>query len=333
MRRTTLYVLGLLPSVTAPGCAESAVLETRANEATVQDGGAMVGVDASAAPMEGGPSGGEPLLDAAPSELDAGLDATTPPARANDAGRTFDTDRATFFGAPRCDRDRFVLCEDFESEQPGQPADPMVWYTMGPRITVDDTRAARGTRSLHVQTGSTETVHFIRTPRVVPAARTRMWGRLFLWVAPPRPGKFSQWTVIEATGSHASGGTARVRFGGVHIPSVENRLAFNYDIWGARVPAFREVRRELAGRDTSDGVWHCLEWMMDGGQREARLFRDGVEETGLAVKESIDGVALDFPSFDGLNIGMANYQSIGADSWNVWIDEVAVDTQRIGCST
>lgn len=333
MRGTTLCLLGLLPAVGPFGCAESAAFDKETSGATVADGGAMIDLDASVPVPEAGPSDAmladdaAPLVDAAPVP-----DAMGPLLQAPDGGRLYATDRSTFFGPPRCQSERFVLCEDFESEQPGNPADSEVWQTMGPRLLVDDARAARGARSLHVVTGSSESLHFIRTTQVVPAVRTRMWGRLFLWIEPPRPAMFSHWTVIEATGAHPLGGTARVRFGGIHIPNVENRLDFNYDIWGQRPAGFREVSRELAGKDTPHGVWHCLEWMMDAGQREARLFRDGVEETRLTVRESIDGIALDFPSFDGLNIGMATYQSLGADTWSIWIDEVAVDTQRIGCS-
>lgn len=257
-------------------------------------------------------------------------DAGTQPALSDAGERTYSKDRAEFFGSPRCSSG-FLLCEDFESESPGAKADTTVWQTADQRIVVDDTRAARGTRSLRVTTNSNEGTHFIRTNKFLAAAPDKHWGRLFFWVD-TRPTKFSHWTVIEATGVHPLGGTARIRFGGIHVPNVENRLDFNYDIWGGRPANFHEVGYELVGQDTKDGMWHCLEWSFDIPGRDARLFRDGTEETKLRATKEIAGIALDFPKLDGLNIGMSIYQDIGGDSWKVWIDEIAVDDQRIGCS-
>jgi len=267
-------------------------------------------------------------------------DANTPTPRGDastaatrDGGpRAYSTQRDEFFGDPRCERDTFLLCEDFESEAAGAPADPQVWQTPNDRLRVDSTRAARGAKALSVTTRSNEGTHFIRTTKTLPATRKKMWGRLFFWVQPPRPTAFSHWTTIEATGVHPAGGTARTRVGGIHVPGVENRLDFNYDIWGGRPAGFKEVGYELVGQDLPDASWHCLEWMIDVPAREVRIFRDGSEETKLAASKSIDGIALDFPDIDGLNIGMSIYQDIKSDSWKVWIDEIAIDVQRIGCS-
>jgi Fe-S cluster biosynthesis and repair protein YggX len=60
--------------------------------------------------------------------------------------------------------------------------------------------------------------------------------------------------------------------------------------------------------------------------------RDSGRERFVLPAAQFDKVALDFPKMDGLNIGMSIYQDIGGDSWKVWIDEIAVDTKRIGCS-
>jgi hypothetical protein len=314
---------------------------------TESDASAAAGHDAPDAATHTGGNGQEG--DAATRPRDASLpersdaQVVAPPADAAlpDAGtaprepgqaRSYTTDRTQFFGTPRCGLDTFLLCDDFEGAPAGGKANSALWSTMGERITVDATRAARGKQSLHVTTRSNENLHFIRTTKVVPAAKNKLWGRLFFWVA-TRPTKFSHWTTIEATGIHPKGGTARMRFGGIHVPNVENRLDFNYDIWGGRPDGFHEVGRELVGKNLPDGTWHCLEWLLDVPAREARLFRDGTEESGVASSKSIDGIALDFPIIDGLNIGMSIYQDIGSSSWDVWIDEVAVDVARIGCGT
>ena len=277
----------------------------------------------SASPSDSGPAPTDETDGAAPrGPSDGGALGSDAASADAEVGSTNPDD---FFGAPRCAAHDFLLCEDFESEASGAVADPALWETLGERILVDGTRAARGTRALHVVTRSNEALHFIRTTGIAAQVATGLWGRMFVWFESPRPTHFSHWTMFEATGTHPAGGTARTRFGGIHIPGVENRLDFNYDIWGDRPEGFHEIGRELEGVDTPDGTWHCFEWKLDVPAREARFFWNGREQAGLYFKDaSSDGIPLDLPAIDGVNIGMAVYQDLGSDEWNLWIDEIAI---------
>lgn len=230
----------------------------------------------------------------------------------------------------RCAEGDFLLCESFETTPVGGPADSGLWQTVGNELRVTDVRAARGQRALQVTTWSNESLNFIRTTNIVPTAGKSMWGRIFMYIETPRPGAFSHWTVVEATGTHPAGGTARVRIGGIHIPDVRNTLDFNYDIWGMRPDTFHEVGTN-AMETTPEDRFICLEWMFDVDNREVRVFLDGVEDPDLHAQGAIDGIPLDFPVFDGLNIGMATYQPLGDTPWRVTLDEVAVALNRIGC--
>jgi hypothetical protein len=39
----------------------------------------------------------------------------------------------------------------------------------------------------------------------------------------------------------------------------------------------------------------------------------------------------EIPVFKSLGVGWANYQNAPGEGFVVWIDEVAIDTKRIGC--
>lgn len=250
-----------------------------------------------------------------------------------DAGPDVDplsTDPAFFYGDSRCADADLVLCDGFEDVAAGGTADPAIWTTSDDRLLVEEGQHARGQRALHVVTHSTEALHFIRTTTVAPALSHRMWGRLFFRKDGTRPGAFNHWTVAEATGIVPEGGTGRIRYGGIMVPDVVDHYIFNYDIWGDRPEGFHEVGAEDQV-DIPDHAWHCIEWMFDVDTREARFYRDAVEDPGLEAAGRIDDIDLAFPPMDGLNIGWAIYQDIGADEWDVWIDEVAADDERIGC--
>ncbi len=61
------------------------------------------------------------------------------------------------------------------------------------------------------------------------------------------------------------------------------------------------------------------------------MWKDGVELPALHATSPFNGVAFKMPVFDALNIGWAHYQNPEA-GFEVWVDEVAVDAQRIGCN-
>ena len=78
------------------------------------------------------------------------------------------------------------------------------------------------------------------------------------------------------------------------------------------------------------GEWICVEWMFDADSDESRLIWNGAERAALHVVGSAGGVAFDMEPFRALNIGFTIYQPIKAE-YVVWIDEIAVGLDRIGC--
>ena len=69
-----------------------------------------------------------------------------------------------------------------------------------------------------------------------------------------------------------------------------------------------------------------FEWSFDAAQSDAQFFLDGKAIEYL----HIDTERSEIPVFDTLAVGFAKYQNTGA--FTVHIDEVAFDSERIGCN-
>jgi hypothetical protein len=93
-------------------------------------------------------------------------------------------------------------------------------------------------------------------------------------------------------------------------------------------PGFEHVSAELVTRD----VWHCFEWKIDDGSQsdagtgEIRAWLDGAEVP--AVRHT----PFDASGFVGLSIGVELVLTAGTQPFDVFIDEVAIDDQPIGCA-
>jgi hypothetical protein len=83
---------------------------------------------------------------------------------------------------------------------------------------------------------------------------------------------------------------------------------------------------------TFEDKWHCAEWHIDGPTQSYHFYYDGAEVTSIALDNGpmkYGGTDIP-PSFSELHVGWNNYQS-AAPGFVAWIDEVALDTNRIGC--
>jgi hypothetical protein len=94
--------------------------------------------------------------------------------------------------------------------------------------------------------------------------------------------------------------------------------------------------------DHSDTVmptqsWACIEWRFVVASDEMQLWLDGVEIEDIHVMGSGEGCGGQdlnglWPApraFDRLRLGWERYQE--SDERNVWIDDIVVSTERIGC--
>ncbi len=236
-------------------------------------------------------------------------------------------------GAQPGDCSAALLCDDFEDDPLGQqPAAPWVTSADQGEVVVDATMAYSGTQAIRVTTddggGTYRRAYFsIEGAPVFPIESNVVWGRMMYHLVATPEGSV-HWTNIQGEGD-VEGMDFRgiYRYGGQH----EGRIMANYETFGAGSDCW----------DHSDtvmptGVWACLEWHFDGPADTMEFFLDGVQLDDLTVMGMGEGCVNhdtgDYwyaPIFDTMRLGWEHYQATSARE--MWIDDVALDDERIGC--
>jgi hypothetical protein len=215
-------------------------------------------------------------------------------------------------GAPRCS-DAFMLCEDFESGV----VDALRWPTMlvagNGTLTVDNTRAARGTHSLHLHSNAlasgasvTQMLGHVESAQLP----SPMYVRLFVYLGEPPPGSDVNYAAVRTTND--SDGIKLVTY-------TDN---FGFDSWGA-VSGMPSVTSSATMPVTS---WACLEWKIVTGTPGAMS-----GSLGDQPLPSMQAVSWNVPpSFREVDIGVSLPGP--ATALDVWVDEVVIDKAPIGCA-
>jgi hypothetical protein len=256
-------------------------------------------------------------------------------AQPTDGGRDFSTDRSKFFGSSRCASSGLVLCDGFETGT----LDTQTWTKAGNgTITIDAMHAARGTNALHVRSVDNGWA-IIRESKTFPAPGNRYFGRMFVWFSllPVAP-NWAHWNIAEAEGT---GSTELGRIGGQWDPGFDGKTPQNYFGQGSGpgpTGDWTNQDQDPGGKPTAvpTGSWICVEWMHDGDANQTRFFWDGTEHASLYTDATHHGgnqsVMYDLPAFTSVYFGFWFYQGNGQGQvFDTWIDEVAIDYQRIGC--
>jgi hypothetical protein len=238
--------------------------------------------------------------------------------------------------------DRSLLfCEDFEKLPLGGAAS-LDWGidTHNGTLTVD--RLARRTRSHHhpaaVPAGHRQglRVHTEGNGRAFMVANidppdNSFYGRLLVKVAAfPTAPDWAHYTLVEASGQGA--GVVRP-IGGQYVPTV----GAGTPLWGVGSDggptgdwtSWQESAPSVADR------WQCLEWHQDATDNAVDVWIDGKAQPDLSVSTTDHGgadVDFVFPDFDTVKIGWQLYQGDPTPAaYDLWLDDVALGTERIGC--
>ncbi len=253
------------------------------------------------------------------------------------ASRDLSSNRDAFFGNSRCAAARLQLCEDFESGS----LDPAVWTVTGAAPVVDDQKAARGQRALHV-TVAGNGPSLITETKTFPAANDRYFGRMFVYFQSlPTPAAgfdYAHWTFAAASGTGVKG---EVRLSG-QMQNGANLFGVGTDSLddpngsGDWTNPDRDPGPNGTPTPVPTGQWLCIEWMHDGAHDQTRFWWDGVEHPSLATTPATPhlgnpDVPFTLPAFTNLWVGWYEYQKT-TEPFELWIDEVAVDGARIGCA-
>ncbi len=237
--------------------------------------------------------------------LPRGQGGAGPPLVRTDAGIA-----AFGYGSPsRCANANVLLCDGFENG-----LDPATWSSTKPAsatLVVDEMRAARGTKALHIKASGFSPV-FIREKKTFPAASGLLYGRMFVWLEDDLGG--GHFTFAEATGT---GSKDIARIGGMF-----QSLGVGSD--GGPSGDWTDTESKKLPKQE----WLCLEFQLDGATDQFRIFWNDEERTKLRSGQNRHP-AYQMPQFTNLWFGWALYTS--TESQELWIDEIAIDNKPIGC--
>jgi hypothetical protein len=238
-------------------------------------------------------------------------------------------------GASLCTTGRFLLCEGFETTPVGNTP-PAGWTRHGSASVADD-QAARGTRALKVGAANNGERRFYFTDAEKFGAGH--WGRIFYKVQTPVPDAFVHSSLVVLQGNGPSNGASEYRVvdtvkQAVDTPDVASLHQF---LWNVQIQGGSEFGKQGPYNWRFDGNWHCAEWHIDGATQAYQFFFDGTEVTQMRIMNGAGNYGsgsnrTDIPMvFTDLKVGWNNYQS-APPGFVAWIDEIAIDTDRIGCN-
>jgi hypothetical protein len=220
-----------------------------------------------------------------------------------------------------CAGKSYALCEDFESGTVG--AAPAGWTTRpgwganaSTPPTVRTERAHWGARALR---STSDVPGQARIDKALSGAVAQAhWGRLFYRVETPVPLKAEKGYLHLTFAAVQSSNEGRV------VDTVEDpdgKYQFLYN-----VPD--DSCCDGSSYDwTWDDAWHCAEWRVRGSEQSYQFFIDGTEVTAIGFSHNAGSK---LATLSALTIGSIFYVTPTA-AFTSWIDDVAIDSNRIGC--
>ena len=279
-----------------------------------------------------GVDGGVDAEASSPADVTAPLDVAPGDAVTVDApvGRDFSSDRSKFFGASRCGTAGVLLCEDFETGT----LDTNTWKVTGTAPKIDGLQVARGTKALHVSIVGNG-ASYIKETKTFPVANDTYWGRMFVYFhqMPQTPMTYAHWTFAAASGT---GTTGEIRLSG-QLSNGKNLFGVGTDSGNDPNGTGDWTNSDKDPNNVPKAVpvdqWLCIEWMNKGDTSETKFFWDATEHASLYTSKTVHGGNTKpyvLPQFTNQWVGWQEYQA-STLPFELWIDEVAIDTQRIGC--
>lgn len=224
-----------------------------------------------------------------------------------------------------------TLCDDFETTV----VDPALW-TMetsdGNSMELSSEYAAHGSKSLHlhVQNGFAR----LRNESVFPMPNNDYFGRMYLRVAKFSTVAWAHWTVGEGAGN---GDGSLIRVGGQYNTNAQaNRWGVGSDGGPTGDWTMHDDDPPGSPQEPPENSWVCIEWEHKGSANETRFFVQGEEHPSLHTTSSSHGSnnagsEYILPEMTSFWFGWWQYQVDDSMDFDVWIDLVAIDEERIGC--
>lgn len=205
---------------------------------------------------------------------------------------------------------------------------------VGATPVIDDVHAARGSKALHI-TVNGNGPSYIRESKTFPAVDNTYWGRAFVYFKslPAAPMPYAHWTFVAAKGTQVAG---EIRLSG-QLQSGKNHFGVGTDNRtddaGTGDWTTSDNDPKGAPETVPQNTWVCVEWLHQGSTNETRFYWDAVEHPSLHTTETVHGGNKNpfvLPQFTSVWIGWQEYQA-SAQTYEMWVDEIAIDHERIGC--
>lgn len=240
--------------------------------------------------------------------------------------------------------DGHLLCEDFESFEVGAPPNGRWTITKngsGTSLVVDSVNKYSGAKSAHFRgsLNSSNSVHMsTQGAPLFPVAGNTLFVRFMVYVK-TYPGSQNEemhtrllWIGSSSMVLDTSGGGITTNNNKVYAMETYNGIGVERLSSGH----YRDTSQRMSGAPNL-GQWLCWEMEVDNaggppagvkGAALTHLWRQGTE-LKLAVKggESENWGAV---PFEKLNVSFFAYQT-AAEPSDFWIDDLVMDTKRIGC--
>ncbi len=243
-----------------------------------------------------------------------------------------------------------LFCDDFEGYAAGSPPGGK-WNNNAYQgsIAVDTGRSHSGKNAVKISADAVPDYRSVMIEiagaGVLPVSGNVVYGRMMFYLESAPEGTV-HWTFIAGSGPIAGKGYSAVyRYGG-QIPVTQNgafvgsELMANYETpdsyQSPPVGPGSDCWLHANQKVVPVGAWTCAEWAFDGPNNSMRFWLDGTEVKDLAMTGTGEGCVHQpatfewtAPSFESMAVGWESYQM--DDARVIWIDDVALGTQRIGC--
>jgi hypothetical protein len=234
-----------------------------------------------------------------------------------------------------------LFCDNFDSyTAPGNPGGMWKSSTQsGGTLSVDTLHAYSGKNAVHVMDPGTAAYErafiSLEGAPIFPLPHDTMFGRMMIYVTKV-PTTTVHYSLISGEGSMVPGFpnlTAAYYRYGAQING--NQFLAQYD----NQPSGMSDCAQRSQVAVPQNKWSCVEWRFDGELKEMDFWLNGTIIPALSVRQKApNGSAAcqnrswsgiwEPPTFDAIRMGWQHYQQGPGEAW---IDDVGIDTKRIGC--
>jgi hypothetical protein len=223
-----------------------------------------------------------------------------------------------------CQNHNYALCIDFENG-----IDTSVWGTRANANAIETTEVAHGTHAYQLYSDNKATPQGgLLVASKLGTLTSQIWGRFYIHFKPGAPG------------GH---GNLIAAYDGANLTGDWYEMGWQFDGMMGVYHQAGGNERPLRSKPYIVDQWYCIELFFDGTmQNMPRWWIDGSEaQYYMPANTTLTPVLI--PQFKTITVGWTPYAGLGLmlpDQTTIidtrvlndaWIDDVAFDTQRIGC--